>query len=419
MKRVLVAVSVAAVVALTIGQVSMRGQVTGPRQVAPFDGSAMPVPVPINILPTIPFLLGEVNLSTLGVNDSELTTVGPNSSASSASTSTLIVDDDLADCPNAVYTDIQSAVNAASPGDTIKVCRGTYVEQVTIPLTKDNLTLFSEGALQAIIKAPMVMLPPMAIVRVNGAKKVTIRHFTITGPGGGPCHSLEWGVRVDNGGSALITDNHITEIQDTPFSGCQNGVGVLIGRSSEAQTGSGTVVHNLIDKYQKGGVVVDGASSSAEVAYNEVIGVGPTTLIAQNGIQVSRDAMADVHHNKVSLNSYTPATVTSVGILLFQPNAATTTHHNYAFSNDDGVGLFVTNNTNASHNRSSQNHFDGVIVYDGGSTGNTISYNKAEANLEDCADFSSGAGTAGTANFWIKDQGDTENRPGLCKATPK
>jgi hypothetical protein len=37
----------------------------------------------------------------------------------------------------------------------------------------------------------------------------------------------------------------------------------------------------------------------------------------------------------------------------------------------------------------------------------------------DCFDNTTGSGTAGTANFWIKDMGLTQNRPGLCKkATP-
>ena len=58
------------------------------------------------------------------------------------------------------------------------------------------------------------MTDPKAIVRVNGAQDVTIRHFTITGPGGGGCDSIRYGVRVDGDGSALITDNHITEIRD-------------------------------------------------------------------------------------------------------------------------------------------------------------------------------------------------------------
>jgi len=35
----------------------------------------------------------------------------------------------------------------------------------------------------------------------------------------------------------------------------------------------------------------------------------------------------------------------------------------------------------------------------------------------DCEDDSTGGGTAGTANFWIKDFGQTESPPGICKQT--
>src|SRR6266567_8420058 len=199
----------------------------------PLDGPETGGSGPQDILQTPFFLPGEVDLSTLGVSPTELLTVGPQPSvlSSTSDNGMLIVDDNGLDCPNFQYPTIQSAVDAANPGDTIKVCSGIYIEQVTIPTGKDGLTLFSAPDLQAIIMAPPVMTGPMAIVRVNGAHDVTIRHFTITGPGGGPCNSIRYGVFVDNSGSALITDNHITEIHDTPFSGCQNGPGVGVGRT--------------------------------------------------------------------------------------------------------------------------------------------------------------------------------------------
>ena len=121
----------------------------------PYDGSAVGG---LNIaapLPTGLFALGSVDLSSFGVADSELATVGPQPSAAPASGGNmLIVDDDLRDCPNAQFTSIQAAVDAAPAGAKIKVCAGTYVEQVTIPAGKDGLTLFSEADLQAVIKAP-------------------------------------------------------------------------------------------------------------------------------------------------------------------------------------------------------------------------------------------------------------------------
>jgi len=32
-----------------------------------------------------------------------------------------------------------------------------------------------------------------------------------------------------------------------------------------------------------------------------------------------------------------------------------------------------------------------------------------------CYDDTTGTGTAGTANTWFRNNGETENRPGLCK----
>ena len=410
---------------------------------APYDGGAAGTTrAVVPILPTGLFDLG-VDLSSFGVDPSELSTVGPVASTSSPTGSMLIVDDaNHTDCPNAQFSTIQAAVNAAPPGATIKVCRGIYPEQVLIGPGKDGLLLFSEGDLQAVIKAPPDMTFPRAIVEVLGAHNVTIRHFTITGPGFGGCGSLEYGVRIDGGGSATITDNHITHIRDEPLSGCQNGVGVLVGRNLDQTVGTGTIVHNLIDDYQKGGIVVDGLLpggggplsptrtdpqtpfSFAEVAYNEVDGVGPTALIAQNGIQVSRDAVANVHHNVVQGNSYLLPTFTSVGILTFEltstetPRPQTTIHHNDVHNNDDGIDLFTTSNIEVGWNRSHDNTpYDGLFA-DSDTSNNTIEHNLLKQNAEfDCDDISNNPlnPPTFTANFWIQDLGYTENRPGLCK----
>src|SRR5439155_13932758 len=172
------------------------------------SGPAVGIP---NILPTLPFQLGEVGTTALGVSDTELAGVGlsgidPADSATSSSGSLLTVDDDLAQCPHAQYMSIQVAVTAALPGDQIKVCAGTYSEQVLISTGKDGLTLFSEVPLAAVIQAPPTIAADVvsfkSIVRVSGAQNVTIRHFTITGPGPGICDSIRYGVRVDSGGSA-------------------------------------------------------------------------------------------------------------------------------------------------------------------------------------------------------------------------
>ena len=390
---------------------------------APTDGDSSDTPDGGVPSLTQLFALGEVDLSSLGVRASDLLTVGPQLSLlSGGDDDMLIVDNDGLDCPNWEYPTIQLAVDAAMPGDKIKVCRGVYIEQVTVPAGKDGLTLFSVPDLQAVIKAPPVMTDPKAIVRVNGAQDVTIRHFTITGPGGGGCDSIRYGVRVDGNGSALITDNHITEIRDAlsvggALSGCQNGHAVNIGRVLDGGVGTGTVVHNLIDKYQKTGVLVSNAGSRAEVAYNEVVGT-PSATIAQNGIQASAGVVADIHHNKVSQNIYQAAGTTATALLLSSEPGPTRVHHNDIFMNQDGIGIFtsMTGEVEVSYNNTRSNTSDGIVAY-ASAQGHVIAYNKSFQNLLDCRDDSVGPHNppALVANEWIKDLGRTENRPGLCK----
>jgi parallel beta-helix repeat protein len=368
------------------------------------------------------------------------------------------------------YHTIQTAVNRAHHDDTILVDPGTYREQVTISGSgKNGITLKSVKPLAAVIKAPLVMTGDNAIVEDQGAKNVTVEDFTITGPRDG----IRSGVEIGGGGSATISGNHITDIHDTPLSGDQNGVGVRVGDvgdvSTLAQTGSAVVSENVIDDYQKGGVVIDNAGSSAVVIGNTVTGVGKTSVIAQNGIQISNGATADVSGNDVSGNVYTPLDPSqpfvATGILLVNPGTVTvennTVHHNdvgvYAqvtstasafididhnrISNSkvDGIDLDGTTGARVSHNEVSGSVMDGIYVWpgsknntidnnsstnnghdgifvDAGTSGNRLTYNTLRGNGRyDAEDLSGGTGTAGTANFWDDNRGKTENPPGLLE----
>ncbi len=84
-----------------------------------------------------------------------------------AMAATIRVDDDKAQCPTAAFTSVQAAVTAAAPGTRIEVCPGTYQEQVTVPVGKNNLDLVSQKRLAAVIKAPALMATG-DIVRING-----------------------------------------------------------------------------------------------------------------------------------------------------------------------------------------------------------------------------------------------------------
>lgn len=287
-------------------------------------------------------------------------------------------------CNDPGYSTIQAAVNAAGPGDRINVCPGTYPEQVTIAgAGKNDIQLRSTSVWQAIIRAPLVMLPDgillsNTIVRVDGAQRVQILAFTITGPGPTGCGSLHFGVKVVGGGSADIFGNRITSIRDDPFSGCQNGVGVQVGRAGELTTGTARVIGNLIDNYQKNGLTVDGVGSYAEVAYNRIIGVGATVTIAQNGAQVSRGATGKVRNNFITGNDYSPPATFGTGVLLFQPGVVyvdrnTATLNGIAiFDFAAGVGTTIKSNTTQA------SRYEGIALQD--LTGQRVEANKSSDN---------------------------------------
>lgn len=148
---------------------------------------------------------------------------------------------------------------------------------------------------------------------------------------------------VNDGTSVTVAGARIHDIGNKPFDGTQHGVGVYFTNG-----GTGTIDGNTVWAYQKGGIVINGTSSSgtattAAVTNNTVNGLGPVVFIAQNGIQVSRGAVADVRANAISGNFYTGEVGVgpnpggenpegweyfSTGLLLFEAGAGTKTSDN-------------------------------------------------------------------------------------------
>jgi parallel beta-helix repeat protein len=427
-----------------------------------------------------------VGVGTDAVGIDSLTTV---TASSSSSPHTFFVDNTPlnGDCPSASYPTIQAAVNASGPNDTVKVCPGTYPEQVrVIGPNHDGLKLESLEPLQAIIQWPAVELSPLALVYFNDVEGASIRGFTATGPFTFPGCSPERheGVLVDDAYDIRITHNHITEIKNSnpALYGCQEGDAVSIGRRDlvpcTGTPGTARVEHNLIDEYQKNGVQVFNPGSSADVDHNEITGSRDPlvqVIIASNGVVVICGAAADVDHNVISNNNYTPTPLSSGVIVAEAPPGSSSVDHNILFDNDYGIAVDTQNQLEVSHNDVFDHRADGIYLCGdmsfgcGPATGNVVRSNKVEDNrgngialydadanllksnhverngtpggdttdglrvesgsannqiisnhmddnvMHDCHDDSAGTGTAGTANTWRSNRGETENRPGLCR----
>jgi hypothetical protein len=106
----------------------------------------------------------------------------PAAPASAGGARTLVVDDDGVQCPNASYTVIQRAIDAAATGDTIRVCGGTYTGDVTIGNGKSvTLTAQTPAAPAIDCLAPAASPFPADVAVVQGAVFVSADNVRIDG----------------------------------------------------------------------------------------------------------------------------------------------------------------------------------------------------------------------------------------------
>jgi parallel beta-helix repeat protein len=252
------------------------------------------------------------------------------------------------------FPTVQAAVNAASAGDSLQVAAGTYSEQVVI---NKNLAIIGAGKNNTIIKAPVVMVldseaanSSYSIVKIKNAANVTMRDIQVAGPGPGGCGTLHSGIFIIENAVLAISDAKIQSIRDNPFSGCQNGIGIRAGRQFYGLVGSVFVSNVEFIDYQKGGIVVDNIGSYGDIRNSSFVGNGPTTVTAQNGIQISRGATGIVLENTIIGHNYTPNTFSAAGIILFQAGDGVKILGNTLIDNQIGLSVYESNNVIASGN---------------------------------------------------------------------
>ncbi len=299
------------------------------------------------------------------------------------------------------FTTIQPAINAALSGDTISVLAGTYAQQLVID---KNVTLTGAGSGTTIIQAPATLSNDpdgtKTVVLFTGAISAEFRGFTVRGPVDG----VDYGIYVRLGAAVNIHDDAITDIRDEPLSGRQSGVGIQVGEYYTVhQTGTATITSNRISGYQKIGIAVENTGSSGTLTGNTVTGAGPTTITAQNGIQLRRGATGSIRNNVVTGNAWNGPTWSSFGIGVTFPGSGVvvqgnTVNHNsaniYCWASD---GVQVLDNQVSDSATVDQNKVAGITVQtdnaatdSSGLTGITISDNTVQNNLSGTSTQSDG-----------------------------
>lgn len=292
---------------------------------------------------------------------------------------TLTVDDDKVQCPSAGYTTIQGAVDAAGPGDTINVCRGTYAEIVDIGAGKDDLSLVSSTATAAAVL--------QGLFRVNdGVTGVSIQKFRIepivsaTGfsvfDDGTEVALIRNNLIVGGAYGITVSEGSITMARDNTFIG-QNTTGIRVAASG----GPSTV-------------------ASATLQANTITGTPGSQGIVFEGAAGFGDASGSVFGNTVSKNG---SDGIYVGTLV---GGSVNVKANNVIRNGKGITLSSADGSKVENNKVSENTGTGISV---DSNGVVLLSNNARGNGGlDCEDL-------GTGNTWTGNYGLDWNVPGICK----
>ncbi len=239
-----------------------------------------------------------------------------------------------------------------------------------------------------------------------------VSSFTIVAPSVAFTGRVYTGIAIGNGGSAIIDNNLVTADTTNPITGLQNGRGINVDGAS-ARDGSRQRHHPVPeDGCTRGG--------NRHVRYHRQqhrhrrwthSAAGPER------IQISGGADAIVrgkrrHRQRVHQRRSGVAT----GILLFLPGVVCVEFNDLSGNN---VGLYVLAVGSLVQANNSTNNLQYGIVADVASHDNVFIRNVALGNPTfDIADFSMGFMTAMTANTYLCNTCETDNKDGeLCGAS--
>lgn len=345
-------------------------------------------------------------------------------------------------CENPDFNTIQEGIDAASDGDEVRVCGGgnPYAES---PQINESITVRSDEDVDLSEcdsgkgDAPVVNPPnPQQVGFALLEDDVELRGFVITGADNAPgvfTRADHSGYKVNNnrvedntygmfynadGSNASTVDNNCFKANNR--AGAASGFGIL----SEQGLSDATIENNELS--EKEGNPIALASPDQEtltIKGNSISDNESSAMFVDGGDDLDIDA------NEVTANG-------GSGVALFGVTNSRVTNNVIGGTVFDGIRLARTEDAGSqgsTGNRIEDNEItgsgrDGIRVQDDESSSNMLTNNdsrieNSDAESEDsegfdCRDMSSDGGTAGTANTWTGNIGDTDDPDGICNPAP-
>jgi len=382
----------------------------------------------------------------------------------------IVVDKDKVQCPKANFTSIQAAVNAASPGDTIKVCPDQYNESVTV--NKPSLTLVGPTNVNLNKCGTVAPGDPTQDAVVTGGaspsftlanNNITLSGFVIQGDTGVGIQTSDAfsgyritnslvqsnvvGVNFNSGGANQSRVDHNC-IRTNSFEGLESEVGnlsnalvdhnatfqntsssldftgagarayVTVTQNSSVSDGTGVTLDNSIgssisqntSQGDGNGIGIGGQNNGLDVSGNVVQNSGGSGIYFSQGTFVPVYTAANVGLT-VSGNTVSGAGGRGIRAVEGAPNLTYSTVSNNSTSGNtlSGIELGLGNDNNyVTNNGADKNGANGI--YAAGAVGNTFANNHMNLNVQfDARDDNR------PANTWTGNQCTTDSPPGtIC-----
>ncbi len=257
----------------------------------------------------------------------------------------LLVDDDKIECPTASFTTISSALTMAKAGDTVRICKGTYTENVVVNTSDINITSDSGTPLDVIVKGSS-----SNAFSVNKSN-VGINNLSIT-------------QNISNS-RAVLADNAANLTLDNLVISYTNGSNEAIKLQNSSTT---PVLKNLTITSDQSGIKMDGANGFTLTNLNIIAGANSgnygiygwninsasslsqiTVLSGDNAIQVASGqttTMTDINASSSTARAiYISNGTFSLGVSTWPSN---TLNAQLIALQGDSAGAFSVQNTNAS-----------------------------------------------------------------------
>ncbi len=319
----------------------------------------------------------------------------------------------------AQYSTIQAAVNAVHPGSTIRVCSGSYPEQVVI--NKDlNLTGFDTGTADN----PVVVIPsggfvantaglttagPIAaqILVAYPATRVTISDLAVDGSNSnlnsGCGEPPLIGVYFQGASGRLDSVAVRNQAQDTANFGCQSsaGFGIFV-ESGDSENSTVRIENSTIYGYQKNGITADETGTTVTITGSSVVGAGPVDT-GQNGIQVAYGATGTIENNILADDDFNGDTsqALATGILIYG-SGGMTIRGNSVTNTQTGIVTVTDGSLTANGNQITNNLVTNTHVGDGidvCSDSNSIFGNTVLSSDDAGIHLDSTCGSTGSSNI--------------------